>query len=107
LVTRKEEPKMKFVQTIEFQTARFDEIQALEDQWLKATSGTRTLQRQLKTRDLDRPNTYVFIAEFPSYEAAMKNSELPATKEIAEKMEKLADGAPTFRNLEVIDDQTV
>ena len=31
------------------------------------------------TRDRDRPNTYVDIVEFPSYEDAMKNSELPET----------------------------
>jgi hypothetical protein len=68
---------MKFVQIIEFETSRIDEIDALEEQWLKATKGKRTLQREIKARDLDRLNTYVFIAEFPSREAATKNSELP------------------------------
>jgi hypothetical protein len=32
---------------------------------------------------------------------------LPETQEIAEKMAKLADGAPTYRNLEVLDERTV
>jgi hypothetical protein len=46
----------------------------------------------------------VEIIEFPSYEAAMKNSELPETQEISAKMGTLTDGEPTFRNLEVVRD---
>jgi quinol monooxygenase YgiN len=73
----------------------------------RTTEGKRTLQRELKARDLDRPTTYVLIAEFPSREAATKNHELPETREVAEQMAKLADGAPIFRNLEVLDERTV
>jgi quinol monooxygenase YgiN len=98
---------MKFVQIIEFETSRIDEVDALEQQWVKATAGKRTLQREIKARDIDRPNTYVLIAEFPSREAATKNNDLPETQEIAEKMAKLADGPPTFRNLEVFDDRSL
>ena len=59
------------------------------------------LQGHGHTADRDRPNTYVNIVEFPSYDDAMKNSEAPATKALSEKMMKLADGPPTFRNLDV------
>jgi hypothetical protein len=41
------------------------------------------------------------IVEFPSYEAAMKNNELPETAAVAEAMQKLADGPPTFYNLDL------
>jgi quinol monooxygenase YgiN len=95
---------MKFVQLIEFQTSRMDEMDAIEEKWLAATEGKRTLISERKTRDRDRPNTYILIAEFPSYEAAMKNNDLPETKEIAEQMMKLAESEPIFRNLDVLDE---
>jgi hypothetical protein len=39
----------------------------------------------------------------PPYEEAMKNSELPETKELAKKQQALSDGRPTFYNLDVIE----
>ena len=44
---------------------------------------------------------YVQIVEFPSYEEAMANSELPETGEFAAKLATLCDAPPTFRNLDV------
>ena len=43
---------------------------------------------------------------FDSYESAMKNSELPITQEFAEKMGTVADGPPTFYNLNVVEHRT-
>jgi hypothetical protein len=40
--------------------------------------------------------------EFPSYEEAMANSELPETAEFAARLMELCDGPPTFRNLDVL-----
>jgi hypothetical protein len=94
---------MKFVQTIEFQTSRIDEILALDTQWREATAGKRTATAMNITKDRDRPNTYVWMIEFPSYEDAMRNNDLPETQQIAEQMMKLADGSPTFRNLDVLE----
>jgi quinol monooxygenase YgiN len=91
----------KFVQIIEFKTSRADEIEAMHDQWQKDTQGKRTADRVTITRDRDRPGMCIVIAEFPSYEEAMKNNDLPETKRISEQMQKLADGEPTFRNLDV------
>jgi quinol monooxygenase YgiN len=96
---------MKFIQIIEFSTSRIDEVDALEQKWLEATEGKRTLLRQLKTRDRDAPDAYVLIAEFPSYEDAMRNNILPETQEISEQMLKLAEGEVTFRNLDVLDER--
>ncbi len=42
------------------------------------------------------------VVEFPSYEAAMKNNEDPATAEFAERMQSLSDAPPTFRNLDLL-----
>jgi hypothetical protein len=43
---------------------------------------------------------------FDSYESAMENSANPVTGEYAAKMAALADGDPTFLNLEVLEDVT-
>jgi hypothetical protein len=43
----------------------------------------------------------VQIVEFPSYEEASANSELPETAEVAARLAELCDGPPTFRNLDV------
>ena len=97
---------MKFVQTIEFTTSRMDEMDKLEAEWRTATEGRRTVLRDMKTRDRDKPNTYVLIVEFDSYEDAMKNNDMPETEKIAEGMAKLADGPTIFRNLEVLEENT-
>lgn len=93
---------MAFVQTIEFETSRIDEVRQLEDEWVAATEGKRTATRSMLCADRDRPGTCVLVVEFPSYEAAMQNSALPETQRIAEQMQKLATGEPTFRNLDVV-----
>ena len=93
---------MKFVQIMECQTTRFDELDALDKQWQQATAGRNTVVHQYVTKDRDRPNTYVIIVEFDSYEDATKNNELPETQEIAQQMQKLVDGEVTFRNLDVM-----
>ena len=92
---------MAFVQIIEIETSRPDEVEALVDEWRAKTEGTRQAQRGTFTKDRDRPDTYVQIVEFPSYEDAMANSELPETASFAEKLRALCDGSPSFRNLDV------
>jgi hypothetical protein len=96
-----------FIQIMEYKTSKFDEIQALADKWVAATEGKRTATSGLVTKDRDNRDTYVEIIEFPSYEDAMKNSELPETQEIAAQMAALADGPPTFRNLDVVRDDVI
>ena len=95
---------MSFVQIIEFTTSRADELNTVLDEWLERTQGKRTATRGVQTRDRDRANTYVQIVEFPSYEEAMANSELPDTAEVATRLAELCDGPPTFRNLDVTRD---
>lgn len=93
---------MRFVQLIEFKTDRIDEFNATVDAWLAATEGRRAASRALETRDRDRDGVYVQIVEFPSYEKAMENSNLPETTAFAERLAALCDGPPVFRNLDVI-----
>ena len=92
---------MPFVQLIEFQTSRIDEFDAALAEWVKASEGWRAATRSVQTQDRDRPGTYVQVVEFPSFEAAMENSDRPETARLAERLAALCDGSPTFRNLDV------
>jgi len=92
---------MPFVQIIELVTASPDEVEALVGEWRNKTVGRRTALRGTFTKDRERPNTYVQIVEFPSYEDAMVNSELPETADLAKGLARLCDGPMGFRNLDV------
>ena len=92
---------MNFIQIIEFTTTRLGDVEDLIEEWAAKTEGKRKAHRGTLTADRDRPNTYVQIVEFPSYEEAMANSNLPETTEFAEKIAKLCDGPASFRNLDV------
>lgn len=90
-----------FVQIVEFQTQRFDEGQKLVDEYEKATAGTRTVGRAVTGRDRDQPDRYATVVWFPSYDDAMRNSEMPETQKLSAGLAELADGPPTFHNLDV------
>jgi hypothetical protein len=90
---------MAFVQIVEFTTTRPDTVEELVSEWRVRTSGRRTAQRGTFTQDRERPNTYVQIVEFPSYEDAMANSDLPETAALADQLRELCDGPILFRNL--------
>jgi hypothetical protein len=93
---------MSFVQLIEYKTRRIDDFNAALDAWLEKTKGRRAASRGMQTRDRDATDTYVQIVEFPSYEEAMANSNLPETSEFASQLAALCDGPPSFRNLDVL-----
>jgi hypothetical protein len=93
---------MAFVQVIEMTTTRVAEIEELMGQWMAATEGRRSAHRSLLTKDRERPDTYVQVVEFPSYEEAMANSALPETAAFAQKLSALCVSGPTFRNLDVV-----
>ena len=95
---------MAFIQIIDFNTSKFDEMQALGKEWEAATAGRRTTHRRIMTQDRDHPGRYLNIVFFDSYEAAMENSSLPETAALSAKMMALGDGPPTFLNLDVGDE---
>ena len=97
---------MAFVQIIELQTSKYDEIAKLEDEWRKATEGKRTLRRSIVARDRKDPNRILILAFFDSYDSAMINSNLPETSAFGEKQAALADGPMKFTDLDIIEDQT-
>ena len=97
---------MKFIQIIEYTTTKPDEAQAALDEFLAATGGNRANTWARVTTDRDRPNVYLNIVEFPSYEEAMANSNLPETNEFGQKQATLLDGPMAFTDLDVVEDQS-
>ena len=90
-----------FIQIVEYTTSRFDEVKALSEDYRDRSNTEGSVRRVNVGADRDRPNVYVTIAEFESYDEAMKNSQRPETQQFAEQMSKLCEGPPTFRNLDV------
>jgi hypothetical protein len=90
-----------FIQIVEIETTKPDEVEALVGEWRTKTQGLRTVQRGTFTRDRDRPDTDVQIVEFSSHADAMANSELPETVSFAARLRELCAGPPVFRNLDV------
>jgi hypothetical protein len=96
---------MEFIQIIECHTARFDELNELENEWRTATEGKRTLRRSILARDRKDPNRYLVLAFFDSYESAMENSNLPETTEFGRRQAALLDAPMVFTDLDVVDDR--
>ena len=94
---------MAFVQIIDVRTSRHDEIKKLEQEWLAATEGKRTLRRETVLQDRNDPNHYIMLAFFDSPESALENSQLPETQSSAEKLAALCDQI-SFVDLDVIDE---
>ncbi|TWP51493.1 hypothetical protein FKR81_14905 [Lentzea tibetensis] len=92
---------MTFIQLIEYRTSQPEQLDKMMDEWMAATEGQRTVTRAVVASDHDKPGTYMEIVEFPSYDEAMRNSEMPETGEFAARMAALCDGEPIFRNLDV------
>jgi hypothetical protein len=91
-----------FLQVIEFETSRIEEVQALTKKLEAERGGDQTVSKGTIAADRDRPGHYVIIAEFDSYEEAMKNSNDPVTDKYAQEMQKLTDGPSKFHNLDVL-----
>ncbi|MGW6568416.1 ester cyclase [Streptomyces sp. NPDC054975] len=96
---------MTFVQVIDCKTSRADELNSLMDAWVEATQGKRTATHSIMGRDRADSTHVVEIVEFPSYEEAMKNSNLPETDRIFQEMVALCDGEPSFTDLDVMRDE--
>jgi hypothetical protein len=90
-----------FIQIVDFHTSKFDEGQKIVDEWRERTQGKRTAVRAMTLQDRDDPTHYLQVVEFPSFEAAMKNSELPETQELSQKLAALSEGQ-SFGNFDLV-----
>ena len=96
---------MAFIQIIDMRTTKIEELQQLETEWEAATEGRRTLRRSIIAQDRNDPDRHLILAFFDSYEAAMENSSLPETQAFADKQAPLLKGAPTFIDLDIIEER--
>ncbi|WP_308167571.1 ester cyclase [Catellatospora tritici] len=93
------------MQIIDCRTERPEDLSRLMDTWVEQTVGRRTATHTLIGRDRDDADHYLEIVEFPSYDEAMRNSQLPETERIFQEMTALCGQPPTFTNLDVIRDE--
>lgn len=93
---------MSFVQIIEYETDRADDIMALGENQRSEMPETPEGFRVTITRDRDHPNRYFMIVEFPSHEEAMANSARPETDAFAQQLATLCTSGPRYYNLDVI-----
>lgn len=96
---------MTFVQVIDCKTRRVDELNRLMDTWVEQTRGKRTATHSIVGTDRADATHVVEIVEFPSYEEAMRNSQLPETDRTFQEMVALCEGMPTFTDLDVVRDE--
>jgi hypothetical protein len=92
----------KFIQIIELETSKIDEVDGLARELQQKGGDGFLARRATTTEDRDCRGHYSVIVEFDSYEEAMKNSESKLVNEYSEKLGLLVAGAPSFRNLDVI-----
>ena len=95
---------MTFIQIVSFHCRDLAGLRDIEDEWLRATEGRRTLRHETVLVDRDDPTHVVTINEFDSYESAMENSTLPETEAMAGRVAPLVIGEPTYLNLDVLQD---
>ncbi|AUH41297.1 hypothetical protein [Streptomyces sp. CMB-StM0423] len=97
---------MTFVQLIEYESDNPEELGRAMDEWMAATEGKRTMSREIHARDRESSRHFVDIVEFPSYEQAMVNNDLPETQRIAGRLRELCTSEPRFVDLDVVDDRS-
>ncbi|MFD0356875.1 ester cyclase [Streptomyces sp. NPDC127110] len=96
---------MTFVQLVDYRTHQPEAMNDLLDKYVAQSQGKRTVTHSVVGKDRDQTDHYVNFVEFPSYEEAMKNSNLPETDRMFHEMTALCDGMPTFTNLDTVRDE--
>ena len=91
---------MSFIQIIDYETDRADEIDARMREQMQ-TVGEPNFVRLDQTQDHDNPRHFTTIVEFPSYEVAMENNNRPETDQMARELAALCTSGPSYRNLDV------
>ncbi|MFI2433816.1 hypothetical protein [Streptomyces sp. NPDC018693] len=95
---------MKFVQIIDFETERLEEMQKLLAEFAQRHAGRPggpTHRALLKDRD--NPRRYLALIEFESYDDAMRNSDDPETAELAEQLGALGIGERVYTNCDLLE----
>ncbi|MEV7071062.1 hypothetical protein [Streptomyces sp. NPDC093990] len=99
---------MKFVQIIGFETERLDEMrQLMEEAGQRSAGGTGGPTHRMLLKDRDRPNHYLALIEFDSYDEAMRNSDAPETGRLAEQLGALTIGDRVYTNCDVLESSAI
>ncbi|MGW2051179.1 hypothetical protein ACWCPF_39385 [Streptomyces sp. NPDC001858] len=94
----------RFVQIVEFETDSIDEMRALAEEGEQRLTGRADgPTRRLVLKDRSRPDRYLVVIEFDSYDEAMRNSDDPETDKFAERMAALCTRPPSFTDCDVED----
>ncbi|MET9525332.1 hypothetical protein [Streptomyces coeruleorubidus] len=95
---------MKFVQIIDFETERLDEMEQIFEEAGRRFAGRLggPTQRML-LKDRDNPRRYLALIEFDSFEEAMRNSNDPETSRMAERVGALCIGERVYTNCDLVD----
>ncbi|WP_236825031.1 MULTISPECIES: hypothetical protein [unclassified Blastococcus] len=91
-----------YIQLIEFRTSRREELLELARRWSGDATGNGTADATWLCTDRDDPGAWRLIVRFPSYDAAMQNSQRAETDAMSREFAALCDGEPVFRNLDVV-----
>ena len=92
---------MAFIQLIDYETDRADEIDAAMRASMADRPDAPGFMRLEHTQDHDNPRHYMTIVEFASYEEAMQNSAKPETDAMARQLASMCTSGPTYSNLDV------
>lgn len=98
----------KFVQIIDFETQRIDELRAVlrdfEQQMLEKSPRPDSAPiHRMMLADKDSEGRYLAVVEFESYEDAMRNNERPEINKLSEQLAALCTRPPAFTNCDVED----
>ncbi|WP_372347068.1 hypothetical protein [Streptomyces sp. KL116D] len=94
----------KFVQIIDFESQRMDEMQELLDRFEQQMSGTPGgPTHRILLQDRDTAGRYLAIIEFESYDDAMRSNERPEVARLNEQLSALCTRPPAFTNCDLKD----
>ncbi|GLP68424.1 MULTISPECIES: hypothetical protein [unclassified Streptomyces] len=95
---------MKFAQIIGFETERLEEMQqVLREAEQRSAGRTGGPTHRMLLKDRDKPNHYLAVIEFESYDEAMRNSDDPETSKLAEQLGALSIGERVYINCDVLE----
>lgn len=92
----------RFVQIIDFETDRMEEMRALVQESDARHAGREGGPRhRLVLQDRSQPNRFLVVIEFDSYDEAMRNSGDPETSRMAEQLAAMCTRPPSFTDCDV------
>ncbi|NGN68718.1 hypothetical protein G5C51_33110 [Streptomyces sp. A7024] len=91
------EGTMEFIQIIDYETDKPEQMQALADQFRKEREGQSGGPARITVvQDRNNRKRHLTIAEFDSYEEAQRNNDRPETQKFAEQMMALCTKPAVF-----------